>query len=82
MALERCLLLQHPAASSSLCDQILPVQTVLGEAETFRGRLIASFKVQINTPLLLALLSFALTFPCFYLQAVPIEAETQTEIFV
>lgn len=78
MALERCLLLQHLAASSSHCDQILPVQTVLGEAETFRERLIASFKVQINTPLL----SFALTFPCFYLQAVPIEAETQTEIFV
>lgn len=82
MALEPYLLLQHLAAFSSHCDQILHVQTVLGEAETFRERLIASFKVQINTPLLLALLSFALAFPCFYFQAVPIEAETQTEILV
>lgn len=79
MALELYLLLQHLAASSSRSDQTLPVQTVLGEAQTFRGRLIAPIKeAQINAPLLLALLSFALMFPCFYLQAFPMEAETKT----
>lgn len=83
MALELYLLLGHLAASSSHCDQTLPVQTVLWEAQRFQERLIAPIReVQINTPLLLALLSFALVFSCFYLQAVPIEAETKTEILV